>query len=162
MRRWCLVVVLLASVGTLSCRSIDPRGPVFPSDRRGSVLVKAQIVLDDVGGKCVAVVEPARIRVFQGGVVRWQVNNRCRALEEKGRAALAVTRLKEEKSGRAAGWLAEACEAALTRVEVGAPTKANVIHCDIPDKAPVGGYKYSLEGLIEPLDPWLEVIPPGP
>jgi hypothetical protein len=125
--------------------------------------VKAQIVLDDVGGKCVATVEPARMRVFQGGVVRWQVNNRCRALEKAGGPALAVTRLTEDKSGRAAGWLAEACSAALPRVEAGAPPKANVIHCDIPDEAPVGVYKYNLEGMIEPLDPWLEVIRPrGP
>lgn len=125
--------------------------------------MKARIVLDDVGGKCVAVVEPARIRVLQGGVVRWQVNNRCKLLERPGTPALAVTRLKEEKSGRPVGWLAEACSAALPRVEPGAPLKANVIHCDIPDTAPEGVYKYDLEGLIEPLDPWIEVIRPrGP
>ena len=162
MRRRCLVVVLLASAGALSCRSADPRGPVFPNTRSGSVLVKAQIVLDDVGGKCVAVVEPARIRVFQGGVVRWLVNNRCKtALDGGGRPALAVTRLTEHKSRSAVDWLAKACSAALPRVELGASPKANVIHCDIPDDAPLGTYKYNLEGLIEPLDPWLEVHRPG-
>jgi hypothetical protein len=161
-RRRCLVVVLLASLGALSCRSVDPRGPVFPRTRGGSILVKAQIALDDVGGKCTAVVEPARIHVVRGGVVRWLVNNRCRtALDGGGRPALAVTRLTEERSRTAVEWLAKTCSAALPRVELGAPTKFNVIHCDIPDDAPLGVYKYNLEGLIEPLDPWLEVHPPG-
>jgi hypothetical protein len=109
-------------------------------------------------------VNPERLCVQRGGEVRWQVNNRCgAALSALGRPALAVVRLNPEKDpekgARAAEWSDRCSSAALTRVEIGAPA-ANLLSCRVPRDAPLGAYKYSLEGEIRPLDPRIEVTPP--
>ncbi len=167
MRRRTALIVALASTSALAfggTKPIDPRGPILAGcDEGGSPLVKAQITLSkNTVGKCVAEVKPARMCVMQGGVVRWKVDNGCGLLEGEERPALAVTKLTDRETGKAADWLDASCSASLQRVEAGSPAKANVIHCDVPDEAPPGLYKYSLEGMIEPLDPELEVSrPPG-
>ncbi len=165
MKRTRLGLVVLASVGTVACcpcrgPKVDPRSVVVSACDGVPTLVQPRIRLQkSAEGACTATVAPEKVCVYRGDVLHWQVYNQCGVLEGGTRPALAVVRLTPVEKAPPARWF-ESCRPSLARVLPGADV-SNRIDCRVPESAHAGLYKYSLEGQIKTLDPWVEILDPN-
>lgn len=129
----------------------------------GAPLVKVLINLQPkAADHCVAEVTPASVCVTPAGVVRFKIQNGCPDLDLPGRAALEI---KVQKfKGSLSGQQVEArtldifqnCSLQVLKIKKG---ENPVVLCDVVPDATHGFYKYGLKGLVDPLDPDVEVRP---
>jgi hypothetical protein len=149
------------------CEIVNAEGVI-----QGSPLVRTVIDLDGDPNDCrVTDVKPDEICVVRGGVIRWKVKNKCGDINgNRDEPAIKVTELVqiEDENGnridpKPADWLFKSCDPQIDSLLDGEGEKLNLLHCDVGKNAPLGKYKYSLGGKIEPYDPPITVRPPrGP
>jgi hypothetical protein len=150
------VAPLLASV-SCSCK-LDPELDVVSGKPNGAPLVKIVVTLQDEAGKCSAKVDPDRVVVYRGGVIRWLVENNCRNLSTKSLTfTQPVPRSPEKKyeNETPRPWKYRFCTPKIETLADGRDEK-NGLLCEVPKDVVPAIYKYNLEGAAT-LDPEIEV-----
>ena len=157
------VAPLLTSVSC--CWLCKPlvHGDVVPGASKGSALVKVLVTLNDEAGKCVINpkedigVNPKRVRVFRGSVIRWRVVNNCKQPPVDYLKFTQPTPIGKQKAGEYGEpkpWDYRFCTPTI-KLSRGDDQK-NVLICEVPETAVPGLYKYKVEGAAEQ-DPEIEV-----
>ncbi len=129
----------------------------------GAPLAKVLIDLRLQGDRCEAEVTPASVCVAPGAVVRFKIENGCASLGDEARPLLEIGQPRPKPHlARRAGSAPESkgpevfqnCPLRVRHLD---KAESLVMHCDIPEGAIEGFYKYSLTGQIVTLDPDVEV-----
>jgi hypothetical protein len=134
----------------------------------GALVVKLVIKLTTVNKTCHADVTPASVCVSPGGIVRWKIDNGCGALKgSDSAAALEITAptfkapltLDDPAKAPATNKVRKLDSCAQKIAQLPA-NQVPPVFCEVDANADNGFYKYSLRGMIDPLDPDVEVRPP--
>jgi hypothetical protein len=158
------VAPLLTSVSC--CWLCKPlvHGDVVPGASKGSALVKVLVTLKAEAGNCVidprvdVGVNPTRVRVFRGSVIRWRVVNNCTKPPVnylKFTQPKPIGNVKAGEYGEPKPWDFRFCTPTIATLSSGDDEK-NVLICEVPQTAVPGLYKYNVEGAAKQ-DPEIEV-----
>lgn len=139
------------------CTPRAPTGDIVSGEPKGSAAVKVEVRLTDAEKGCAGSVMPSRVFVLPGSVIRWRVRNDCTKAPVgflEFTRPTPVARDKGASPAPADSWPYAYCTPKIDLRKGDDP--ANILYCEVPDRTPVGVYKYGLKGAVD-IDPIIEV-----